>query len=481
MVDSVRTCLLALALLACGGKSSSIHESDGDASKGGSISARGGRSGSGGVPEGGSVATGGNPVGGSAGQGGSECEPGSVTSIVGIVRDPAGQMPLYNVVVYIPLEPLLPLPELPIGTICELCPLYIPEVYSSALTDVGGNFRIQAPAGRDVPLVIQSGKWRRRITVPFVSPCVENVIDDPDATRLPRSQREGNMARIAVVTGVEDPVECFLRRVGIADSEFTTPTGGGSVNLFVGCDGGSGRGAARFAPSLGGEPFPDAQSLFGDPELLRSYDLIFLGCEGSACENDKVLYHENIEGYADQGGRLFFDHQQGYWLRRGSEAWQGLASFRDIGAETISGVTATVDQTVPKGEAFGNWLVNAGASTRLGELEMLVGTSVEAVTEPAQRWLYGDRDLDEVTDIFSFTARTPVNVAEHLRCGRLVFSDFHALHGSFDTPDVSRSEIPFPNGCVSNVPSPQDAAIEFQVFDLPQCIERGPAPPMPPL
>jgi hypothetical protein len=197
------------------------------------------------------------------------------------------------VVVYVPLEPL---PELSTGISCTLCDLTIPTVFSAALTDVDGTFRIQAPAGENVPLVIQTGKWRRAITVPLVSPCVDNVIDDPYSMRLPRSQSEGNLPRIAVVTGFEDSLECFLRRVGIADREFTTPAGGGAVNLFVGCDGGSGTGADRFASSLGGEPFPDASSLFGNAELLRSYDFVFLGCEGSACENDKAPHHETIEG-----------------------------------------------------------------------------------------------------------------------------------------------------------------------------------------
>jgi hypothetical protein len=393
------------------------------------------------------------------------------------VRDPARRMPLYNVIVYVPLEPL---PELPIGTSCDACDFHIPNVFSSALTDVGGNFRVQAPPGENVPLVIQIGKWRRAITVPFVSPCVDNVIDEPDATRLPRSRSEGNMPRIAVVTGFEDPLECFLRRVGIADSEFTTANGDGAVNLFVGCDGGSGTGTDRFASRLGGEPFLPASTLFSDTGLLASYDFVFLGCEGSACESEKAPYRENIQRYADQGGRLFLDHQQGYWLRSGSEAWQGLASFRDIGAETTSGVAATVDRTFPKGDAFGNWLVNAGASQNLGEILMRAGSSVEAVTPPTQRWLYGDLNLDEEIDIFSLTARTPVDVPEHLQCGRIVFSDFHALHGAFDSPDASRSDAPFPSGCVADVLSPQDAAIEFQLFDLPSCIERSGPPPMPP-
>ncbi len=479
MVAAARTCLLALALLACGGKSSSIHDSDG------------GRSSSGGVSTGGGVATGGNPVGGSAGLGGTagaggtsggfgrdECEPRPPTSIVGTIRDPAGRTPLYNMIIYVPLEPP---PELPVGSTCELCPLNIPRVFSSALTDVNGNFRVAAPSGRDVPLVIQSGKWRRAVTVPLVSPCVDNVIDDPDVYRLPRSQSEGNMPRIAVVTGFEDPLECFFRRLGIADSEFTTPTGGGAVNLFVGCDGGSGTGAARFGPALGDLPFPDASALFADAELLRSYDFVFLACEGDSCEDEKAPYHDNIEAYANQGGRLFLDHQQGYWLRSGSEEWRGLASFRDVGAETTSNVAATVDRTFPKGDAFGNWLVNSGASQTLGELLMRAGTSVRSVAPAGQRWLYSDPNLGGETDIFSLTARTPVNVPEHMQCGRIVFNDFHALHGAFDSPDASRSDIPFPDGCVADVLSPQDAAIEFQLFDFYSCISTSDPPPMPPL
>src|SRR5262245_6530578 len=128
MVDTARTCLFALALLACGGKSSQIGAISGDDDAGGSSPSRGGRSGSTGA--GGSVATGGNPVGGSAGTAGSSgalgdgCEPNTVTSIVGTVRDPSGRMPLYNVVVYVPLEPL---PEMPIGTSCDVCALYLPE------------------------------------------------------------------------------------------------------------------------------------------------------------------------------------------------------------------------------------------------------------------------------------------------------------------------------------------------------------------
>jgi hypothetical protein len=496
MVDAARTCLFGLALLACGGKSSKIDANgDDDGSLGGSSSARGGRSGTGGAPTGGT--TGGNPVGGSAGRGGTAgtsfggasgsgsggvagvaCEAMSPTSISGTVRDPAGLMPVYNVLVYVPTEPL---PDLPVGISCDVCPVVIPTPYSTALTDTAGNFRVLAPPGENVPLVFQIGKWRRTITVPFVLPCVTTGLPS-EATHLPSSQGEGNIPRIAVVTGVEDSTECFLRRLGIADVEFTTATGGGAVNLYVGCDAGSGTGADHFTPMLGGATFPPASTLFSDPGLLASYDMVFLGCEGGTCESDKAPYRENIEAYADQGGLLFLAHHQSYWLRNGSAAWQGLASFREGDAGTISALPASVDRSFPKGEALATWLVDAGVSAVFGELVIgKVATSIESVTPPTQRWLYGPLEPDAVDeDIFSLTARTPVAAPEHLQCGRIIFNDFHAMAGAFDSPDVSRSEIPFPNGCISGPHTAQEATLEFHLFDVPSCVQSDIGPPIPP-
>jgi hypothetical protein len=126
--------------------------------------------------------------------------------------------------------------------------------------------------------------------------------------------------------------------------------------------------------------------------------------------------------------------------------------------------------------------VNTGASNSLDELLIRAGTSVAAVRPKAQSWLYGDLVLDRgPIEIFLLTARTPVNAFEPQQCGRVIFNDFHAMSGAFDSPDQSRSDIPFPNGCISGPLSPQEAAIEFQLFDLSLCIqgEVDPIPPRP--
>src|SRR4029079_6577948 len=77
-------------------------------------------------------------------------------------------------------------------------------------------------------------KWRRQITVPTVTACVDNPIASADQTRLPRTQSEGHIPKIAVPTAAAAALECLLRRIGIADTEFTTDGGNGRVHLYAG-------------------------------------------------------------------------------------------------------------------------------------------------------------------------------------------------------------------------------------------------------
>ena len=133
--------------------------------------------------------------------------------------------------------------------------------------------------------MIQVGKWRREVFIPTVNPCVDNPVP-ADLTRLPRNQTEGHIPKIAITTGKADAIECFVRKTGIADSEFTLPTGTGRVNLFTGGEpvaGGGGQGAAAFAAGFAGGtgtfPFA-ATALWNNPNKLLAYDILLMSCEG---------------------------------------------------------------------------------------------------------------------------------------------------------------------------------------------------------
>ena len=145
------------------------------------------------------------------------CTGTATTSLSGIVYDPAGKVPLYNVTVYVPNAAVATIPE---GVSCDKCSAQVSgQPIAAALTDATGAFHLTGvPSGTNIPLVMQVGKWRRQVTIPTVTSCVDNKLTDVNLTRLPRTQAEGHMPRIAVTTGGSDAVECFLREIGIADS-----------------------------------------------------------------------------------------------------------------------------------------------------------------------------------------------------------------------------------------------------------------------
>ncbi len=161
------------------------------------------------------------------------CPGGQKTTLRGKVFDPAGRVPLYNVLVYVPNAPLDPIAS---GPSCDRCDTPISgKPITSALSDTKGEFLLDnVPVGSDIPLVVQVGKWRREIRVPQTVACAETVLDDPNLVRLPRSREEGNLPKIALTTGGADNLECLLRKIGIAESEFTPETGAGRVNFFAG-------------------------------------------------------------------------------------------------------------------------------------------------------------------------------------------------------------------------------------------------------
>ena len=290
-----------------------------------------------------------------------KCSGTAETTISGTVYDPAGLNPLYGILLYVPNTAVDPIPQ---GVSCNTCNSPISgQPVAAGLSDATGHFIIHnAPHGTNVPLVIQTGKWRRQVTLNKVTACQDNPFNDPTTFRLPKMKSEGDMPLIALSTGHADALDCFLRRVGIDDSEFTNSSGNGRVQMYVGGAGNSGdEGSATLAS---GATLTDAYStLFANFTQMSKYDVVILTCESEQLASNKAPYELNMKRYADSGGRVFAEHLHSVWIRQGLPPWPATGDWIGVGPDLASPITETIDTTFPKGAALADWLDRK--STRL--------------------------------------------------------------------------------------------------------------------
>ena len=411
------------------------------------------------------------------------------TTLSGVVNIPAGNLPLYNATVYIPNRSVAPIVT---GASCDRCDeVYSGEPIASATTDVNGRFTLTGiPAGADIPLVIRLGKWRRQITLPAIKGCQRNTVDSA-LTRLPRNRREGDIPKIAVVTGGFDATECLLRKLGIDDSEFTPESDGGRVNLFAGHGGTNSfkagyNGGAQF--TVASDSIGRADGWWSSLDNLKQYDTIVLSCEGTQFieeKSDQAL--AAMEQYINLGGRVFASHWHNVWMDNGSPAMKSIARF-DTNIQYTNTVV-NINLLTPSGEisekgnALADWMVATGASPSppgRGRFSVFQGRSTVTMgslnTALAQRYVTYQPDPRVpafVEQYFSFFA--PINAPAKLQCGRMVFTDMHISGSNANKPDpnldFSAPSRPFPNGCVTSALSAQEKALVFLLFDLTNCVQ----------
>ena len=395
------------------------------------------------------------------------CPNGSKTTVSGIVYDPAGKTPLYNVVVYVPNEPLA---EIRTGASCDTCSSpYSGRPIAAALTDAAGHFSVEhMPVGDNIPLVIQVGKWRRAVTIPSVAACADTPVAAP-LTHLPRNKAEGHIPKIAIANGGSDALNCLLKKIGLDAAEFTAESSAGRVNQYAGLN--------APATNADGSSVTSTSTLWSSAGAMKAYDVMLMSCEGndnSGAGAAPTTMRQAVKEFADAGGRVFGSHWHNAWVFDGPAPWPTVAKHSSGAHGFDTDITATIETSFPKGKAFADWMMNVGGSTTPGQMVIHGGEhSVDSTNPGAQRWIYGQDATKNTPMVQYFSFNTPVEVAPDQQCGRVVMSDLHVSAGS---PSDSGKQ-PFPNGCLTTALTPQEKALEFMLFDLSSCVMPDDKPP----
>jgi hypothetical protein len=449
------------------------------------------------------------------------CAAGHETTLTGTVYDPAGNLPLYNVYVYVPNAAPAPIqPGSPTCTQCEAPASGQPLLGVS--TDATGKFTLtKGPSdafglptgnngGKGFMLVLQVGKWRKQIALPSIEACTTTNLDTTlnagtgtaRQLRLPAKSSEGDMPLIAFTSGC-DPAECFLRHIGIDDSEFVPPgagvpppypqtaTGAGHVHFYTSND----YDTMNPASSVTGGNTPAATNTWwnGSANLL-AYDIVFNACECYPYDRGPTAYGA-VDTYLQGGGRLFTTHYYGNWFipQTGSSDLQSVASWASLqlpgnqpqvswsAATLTSPEIDSVDQSFPKGAAYAKWLQTIGATTTTGTISLADTRDDILAPAPAgctasqsclsTRWIY--HAGDEHPRYLSFNV--PVGQAVTQQCGRAVYSDVHLSGSSNDAAfpaECNNPSIDTPPGHAIN-----EKALEFLFFDLSSCVQNDNLPP----
>jgi hypothetical protein len=374
------------------------------------------------------------------------CNSGKGAVITGRVLSPSGELPLAGVTVYVPSERVDPLPK---GGGCFRCELsFSGEPGALAVTRADGSFEIEnAPVGAKVPLVVQTGKWRRQLELEVVA-CRDNAVAETE-TRLPRRQSEGNLPAIALVSGGEDTLECLLRKLGVDDSEFSFEAGKPRVRLF------RGKGGIAALDGVSGSALaPSSQLLNAD--TLGTFDLVLLGSETDQNSAEKpgaalTALHDYVAG----GGRVLVQHFQNYFLSAGPSDLSSLATY-DAKPDPPAPLEIVVDESSARGKALADSLLAAAPQAPRGQLSSSrPRRSVQDLQSPAVRLLYSDAPAS----VQAFSVDLP---SDGEACGRLTETEI--LTGS---PDTIAN---FPSGCTSRALTSEERALGYLIFDLGSCL-----------
>jgi hypothetical protein len=425
------------------------------------------------------------------------CTGGATTTLKGTVYAPNGSLPLPNAIVYVPNGSTTSpygvgvfIDGVANGNGCQCNVTGNPLVQT--VSGVDGSFILtNVPAGTNIPLVIQLGRWRRLITIPAVSQCQTTTLTATQ-TRLPTRQAEGSpvdaIPLMALSTGQVDGLECVLRKMGVEDSQFAVPGRGGRIEMYV--DNGA---------VMNG--IPNYSQLTSSQAMIDQYDALIFPCRGNAHDEPaarKAMVLDapsNTNSYTNKGGRAFFTHFSYAWLYSNAPSnalpWLSTTNTRNVDGyhwgDPPNGVNiqVQVQTNFARGLTFSQWLglaaVGGISGTNPPQITVLearenMHTPVTLPIATAQEWLTTYNTAPNPMAALHVTFDTPWAYPADQQCGRVLWSGFHVTTSA--VTNGSTNGLTFPTECNSTF-SAQEKVLAYMLFDMTSCIT--PPPPCVPV
>jgi hypothetical protein len=321
--------------------------------------------------------------------------------------------------------------------------------------------------------VVQVGKWRRKVTIPNVVACQDNVLTDPNLSRLPRNRGEGDMPRIAVTTGTCDSLGCLLPKVGVDSAELGIAGENKAVTFFRGANVPP---TGMLASSLGPLNGTEATTLWRSESELKKYDLTLFSCECSEqLMNKGPEAYDAVTKYLAQGGRVFGSDFMYVWYRYATDPV--MMNALDIRGGAPPGRNPLViDTSFPKGKALADWMKFVDPMITYGEItaQSVFDNFKTAMMPTAQVWASSPASGGMPTETHPriITINTPASAPQDKQCGRAVHLDAHI---STSRDFSSSSMAPFPAPCGTTLNKGEEA-LAFLFFDLAACIQNDAEP-----
>jgi sugar lactone lactonase YvrE len=398
------------------------------------------------------------------------CLGGATTSISGTTYAPNGVDLIPNVLVYVPNGTVQPFVDGPADDTEASLVTGDPLVLTTSAAN--GTFTLtNVPAGTSFPLVLQAGRWRRQLTVPSLTSCVNTPVSNfnPPSdvfSRFPKTQVEGDIPKMALATGGVDALECSLRKIGISDTEFTDYTvnatglsSPGRISLFEG----AGNSGAKAGSTVHTESqLVGSTSATIGGSLLGNYNVLLLPCQGTFGYTT-ADGRGNAITFAGEGGRIFATHHSDTYLDQdaaieGAATWLGDANSVSLGSGE-----ATINTSFSSGMTLAQWLQDIGSTTTLGQVAMTaLFNDQSGVNAPTQSWATLNSGGSPILQLSFYT---PVGSPAASQFGRVMYNEYHVDSTS------TNSTVTFPAECTGGLAktaafTPQEHMLEYSLFDL---------------